>query len=132
MNIAFESIREHWIPISHLLSVNNDGEYDKAVRLLNSLIDEVGTDDRNPLYEFLDTLGTVINAYEEHNYPMPDCEGIGMLCFFMNEHGLTPSDLPEIGSAKTVSEIISGKKELSASHIRALATRFHVSPAVFV
>ena len=88
MNIAFESIREHWIPISHLLSVNNDGEYDKAVRLLNSLIDEVGTDDRNPLYEFLDTLGTVINAYEEHNYPMPDCEGIGMLCFFMNEHRL--------------------------------------------
>ena len=132
MNIAFESIREHWIPISHLLSVNNDGEYDKAVRLLNSLIDEVGTDDRNPLYEFLDTLGTVINAYEEHNYPMPDCEGIGMLCFFMNEHGLTPSDLPEIGSAKTVSEISSGKKELSASHIRTLATRFHVSPAVFV
>jgi len=83
-------------------------------------------------YEFLDTLGTVINAYEEKNYPEPDCDGIGMLCFFMDEHGLTPSDLPEIGSEKTVSEIISGKRELSVRHIRALAERFHVSPAVFV
>lgn len=132
MNIAAESIREHWIPISHLFSVTSEEEYDTAVGLLNSLIDEIGTDERNPLYEFLDTLGTVINAYEEKNYPVPDCDGIGMLCFFMDEHGLTPSDLPEIGSEKTVSKIISGKRELSVRHIRALAERFHVSPAVFV
>jgi len=132
MNITAESIREHWIPISHLFSVTNEKEYDRAVGLLNSLIDEIGTDERHPLYEFLDTLGTVINAYEEKKYPVPECDSVGMLCFFMDEHGLTPSDLPEIGSEKIVSEIISGKRELSVRHIRALSERFHVSPAVFV
>ncbi len=132
MNITSESIREHWIPISHLFSVSSEKEYDSAVDLMNSLIDEIGTDERHPLYEFLDTLGTVIHAYEEKNCPVPDCDGVEVLCFFMDEHGLTPSDLPEIGSEKTVSEIISGRRELSARHIRALAERFHVSPAVFV
>ena len=132
MNITAESIRAHRTPISHLFSVTNEEEYDRAVELLNSLIDEIGTDERNPLYKFLDTLGTVINAYEEKHYSVPDCDGIGMLCFFMDEHGLTPSDLPEIGSEKTVSEVISGKRELSVRHIRVLAERFHISPAVFV
>jgi len=120
------------VSISHLFSVSSEEEYDRAVELLNSLIDEIGTDERHPLYGFLDTLGTVIYAYEEKNCPMPDYDGIGMLRFLMDEHGLSPSDLPETGSEKTVSEIVSGKRELSVRHIRALAARFHVSPAVFV
>ncbi|MBF0202363.1 MAG: transcriptional regulator [Desulfamplus sp.] len=132
MNIAAESIREHWSPISHLFSVGSEEEYDRAVELLNSLIDEIGTDDRHPLYGLLDTLGTLIHAYEEENYTVPDCDGIGMLRFFMDEHGLKSSDLPEIGSEKAVSEIISGGKELSARQIRALAERFNVSPSVFI
>ncbi len=51
MNIATERIREHWSPISHLFSVSNEKEYDRAVELLNSLIDEIGTDERHPLYQ---------------------------------------------------------------------------------
>ncbi len=132
MNISTERIRECWTPISHLFSVTNEDEYERAVELLNSLIDEIGADERHPLYEFLDTLGAVIYAYEDKKCPMPECDGIGMLRFFMDEHGLGPSDLPEIGSEKTVSEIISGQRALSVSHVRALAERFHVSPAVFV
>lgn len=132
MNIATENIREHWNPISHLFSISSDEEYDKAVEFLNSLLDEIGIDERHPLYGLLDTLGTVIHAYEEKNYPMPDSDSIEMLCFFMDEHGLTPSDFPEIGSEKTVSDIISGRKELSVKHIRELAERFHVSPAIFI
>jgi len=50
----------------------------------------------------------------------------------MEEHGLTQSDLPEVGSRGVVSEILSGKRELNIRQIRALAKRFRVSPAVFV
>jgi len=55
-----------------------------------------------------------------------------MVQFFMDEHGLTQSDLPEIGSQEVVSEILNGKRELNVRLIRALAKRFHVSPAMFV
>jgi HTH-type transcriptional regulator/antitoxin HigA len=50
----------------------------------------------------------------------------------MEEHGLTQSDLPEIGSQGVVSEILNGKRERNVRHIRALARRFRVSPAVFI
>jgi HTH-type transcriptional regulator / antitoxin HigA len=50
----------------------------------------------------------------------------------MEGHGLTQSDLPEIGSQGVVSEILRGKRELNVRQIRALAKRFHVSPGVFI
>lgn len=54
-----------------------------------------------------------------------------MLRFFMEEHQLTHSNLPELGSQSVVSEILSGKKALNTRQVRALAQRFHVSPTVF-
>ncbi len=50
----------------------------------------------------------------------------------MDEHGLTQSELPEIGSQGVVSEILNGKRELNARQIRALGMKFKVSAAVFV
>ncbi len=132
MSTVTEEIQSHWAAIRPFLSIRNEKEYDLAVERLNGLIDEIGTDERHPFYEFLDVLGTVIHAYEERHHPMPECSGTEMLHFFMEEHGLTQSDLPEIGSQGVVSEILSGKRKLSVRQIRALAERFRMSPAVFI
>ena len=78
------------------------------------------------------TLGTVIHAYEEDNVNMPQVGSTGILRFLMDEHGLTQSDLPEIGSQGVVSELLRGKRELNVRQIRALAQRFNVSPAAFI
>ncbi len=132
MKTMTKEIENHWTAISPLLSIRNEQEYDLAVERLNSLLDEIGTNEQHPLYEFLDTLGTIIHAYEERHHPMPECSGAEMLRFFMEEHGLAQSDLPEIGSQGVVSEILNGKRELNVRQIRALAKRFQVSPAVFM
>ena len=55
-----------------------------------------------------------------------------MLQFFLDEHELVASALPELGSEQTVQEIIHGKRELTVPQIRVLAERFHISPAVFI
>lgn len=55
-----------------------------------------------------------------------------MLRYFMDEHELKQSDLPEVGSQRAVSEVLKGKRELTAKQIRALAARFNVAPAVFI
>ena len=120
-----------WATIRPLLSIRNEREYELAVKRLNSMLDEIGTDERHPLYALLDTLGTLVHAYEEKHHPMPECGGADMLRFFMEEYGLTQSDLPEVGSQGVVSEILNGKRELNVKQIRALASRFRVSPAVF-
>lgn len=125
-------LQQSWTAISPLLSLRNEQEYDRAVERLNRLLDEVGTDEQHPLYTLLDTLGTLIHAYEEEHHPIPECSGVDILRFLMEEHDLTQSDLPEIGSQGVVSEILRGKRELNVRQIRALAKRFHVSPGVFV
>ncbi len=84
---------------------------------MGDLVDEVGTDEQHPLYELLDTLGTVVHAYEEQHHPMPNASGAEMLRFLMDEHSLAQSDLPEVGSRGVVSEIISGKRELNVRQI---------------
>ena len=125
-------LQQHWTAISPLLSLRNEQEYDRAVERLNGLLDEVGTDEQHPLYTLLDTLGTLIHAYEEEHHPIPECSGVDVLRFLMEEHDLTQSDLPEIGSQGVVSEILRGKRELNVRQIRTLAKRFHVSPGVFI
>ncbi|MBU0512482.1 MAG: transcriptional regulator, partial [Chloroflexi bacterium] len=104
MTVLTREVRSHWQAIRPILMIRNEREYDQAVARLNRLIDETGTDETHPSYEFLDTLGTLIHAYEEKHYPMPECSGAEMLRFFIDEHGLTQSDLPEIGSQGVVSE----------------------------
>ena len=132
MSSIAKNIQHHWAVIRPMLTIRDEHDYDQAVERLNGLIDEVGTDDGHPLYGLLDTLGTVMQAYEQEHHAMPACRGGDMLQFLMEEHGLTPADLPEIGSEKTVSAILQGQKELEIEQIRALATRFNVSPAVFI
>jgi HTH-type transcriptional regulator/antitoxin HigA len=80
----------------------------------------------------MDTLGTLIEAYEEKHHPVPASSGAEMLRYFMEEHGLSQTDLSEIGSQGVVSEVLNGKRELNIRQVRAPAKRFHVSPAVFI
>ena len=95
-----EDIQAHWRIVQPLFSIRDEAAYDKAVATLNALIDEVGTDEQHPLYELLDTLGTVIHAYEEKHYSIPECSGVEVLQFLMKEHQLEPSELPELGPSR--------------------------------
>ena len=132
MTLVNDQIQPHWTNIAPLLTIRNEREYNAAVRRMNELLDEIGTNEKHPLYSLLDTLATLIHAYGEEHYPIPASTGTDVLRFLMEEHGLTQSDLPEIGSQGVVSEILNGKRELNVRQIRALAERFKVSTAVFV
>ncbi|MBL8051439.1 MAG: helix-turn-helix domain-containing protein [Anaerolineales bacterium] len=132
MNLTTEKIQTHWSNISPLLTIRNEKEYNIAVKRLNELLDLIGSNEKHPLYSLLDTLGTLIYVYEEEHYPIPEVSGTDVLRFLMEEHNLTQSDLPEVGSQGVVSEILNGKRELNVRQIRALAEKFNVSAAVFV
>lgn len=132
MTLVSEELQAHWTNIAPLLTIRNEREYNAAVKRLNELLDEIGNNEKHPLYSLLDTLGTLVYVYEEEHYPIPDVTGAEVLRFLMDEHGLTQSDLPEIGSQGVVSEILNGKRELNVRQVRSLAQRFKVSSAAFV
>jgi HTH-type transcriptional regulator/antitoxin HigA len=125
-------INTHWSAIAPLLTIRNDEEYEQATERLNDLIDEIGTNEQHPLYNLLDTLGTLIEAYEAEHYSIPNCSGSDVLAYLMEEHGLGFSDLPEIGTSETIESILNKDQALTLSQIQHLAQRFKVQAQVFL
>jgi HTH-type transcriptional regulator / antitoxin HigA len=126
-----KQLQVHWTALRPILAIRDEDEYDRAIERMNQLVDEIGINEAHPLYELLDTLGTLIHAYEEQHEPLQESSGIEALQYLMEEHGLTQSELPEVGSQGVISEILNGKRELNVRQIRALSLRFGVAPAVF-
>ncbi|MCC6498633.1 MAG: hypothetical protein IT313_00050 [Anaerolineales bacterium] len=70
MKTINSDIQVHWEKIAPLLSIRTAREYEIAVERMNELLDEIGTNERHPLYSLLDVLGTLIYFYEEDNFPI--------------------------------------------------------------
>jgi HTH-type transcriptional regulator / antitoxin HigA len=132
MTTQLADLQNYWTPIAPIFSLRSEADYDTAVVRLNSLIDEVGANEKHPLYSLLDTLGTLIHTYEAEHHAIPNAAGPEVLQFLMEEHNLTFSQLPEIGDANLVERYLSGEEELSITQVRAIAKRFGVSPSAFI
>ncbi|HSL88980.1 MAG TPA: helix-turn-helix domain-containing protein [Ignavibacteriaceae bacterium] len=122
-----------WPNVSKLVStIYTERHYKRALNMLDQLIDEVN-EKSDPVKESLiDTLGTLIKDYENRNIPEPIEDPIETLKYLLEEHGLTQSDLIEIGSQGVVSEILNGKRQLNLRQVVALSKKFSVSPSVFI
>jgi len=124
-------LKKTWPTVENYLSIHNKHDYGLAVNMLNQLLDEVGDNEKHPLYGFLEVLGIVIENYESEHYKWDDTSGVDVLKYLMQEHSLNQDDLPEIGSQGVISEILNGKRELNVKQIQKLSDRFKVNPAVF-
>ncbi len=122
-----------WPTVSKVFTVpHTQEEYEKLVTFLDEIIDEVGSNEEHPLASLMETLGTLIENYEDTHLPEPGGDPISMLKYLMTEHNLRQEDLPEIGPPPMIMQILHGKRELDVRQIKALSERFHVSPAVFL
>jgi HTH-type transcriptional regulator / antitoxin HigA len=125
---AYRRLRR-FVPLGVLRS---EKDYRKATAMLDEIIDEIGQDEADPLADLAEALALFIHSYEETHAKIREAAGPEVLRLLMEEHGLTQSELPEIGSQGVVSEILAGERELNIRQIRHLAKRFGVSPAVFI
>ena len=133
MGIQLKEIAEIWPVVQPILSVpHSESDYDKLVDFIDSLIDEVGDNEKHPLASLMETVGKLIETYETQYVSEILGNPIDTLKSLLMEHELKQSDLSEIGSQGVVSEILSGKHQLNLRQIKRLSKRFKVSPAVFM
>jgi len=133
MNTQIEKIAKVWPTVQNVFSVpHNDTDYNKLVSLLDGVIDEVGENENHPLASLMESLGLLVETYEENHVKEPEGNPIEILKVLMAEHGFKQTDLSEIGSQGVVSEILKEKRSLNIRQIKALSKKFHVSPAVFM
>ena len=122
----------HWNPVAEILSVpHSETEYQRMTVLLEELLNTIGDDETHPLANLLETISILIEVYEQAHHPVADSPAHEVLRFLMQEHNLTPNDLPEMGSEQNVLDTLNGKLALNLTQIQNLSKRFHVSPAVF-
>ncbi len=82
--------------------------------------------------ELASLLMLLIEDFEERRYQLPRATPIEALVFLMEQRGLRQKDLVGIfGSRSTVSEVISGKRDLTKDQIQRLSEFFRISPEVF-
>ena len=133
INYDFEELSHQWRIVAPILTLpKNEEEYDRLVEFLDHLLDTVEDNENHPLASMIETIGTLIEVYDEEHHPFSEGDPIGALKYLMEEHHLTQSDLPEIGTQGVVSEVLSGKRVLNIRQIRALSERFNLSPATFL
>ena len=133
MNTQLDNILKVWPSIKAVFSVpHSEKEYQSLVKTLDFLIDEVGDNESHELSPVMETIGKLIENYEEQNFIINKSSAIDVLKYLMKEHNLKQSDLKEIGSQGVVSEILTGKRILNIEQIKRVSERFHVSPLVFI
>ncbi|KAF3977840.1 MAG: helix-turn-helix domain-containing protein [Methylococcales symbiont of Iophon sp. n. MRB-2018] len=133
MNKQLENIVKVWPTIKAIFSVpHTESEYQALVETLDNLVDEVGNNQNHELAPVMETIGNLIENYENREYKIKEAFPIDVLKYLMQEHGLKQSDLKEIGSQGVVSEILTGKRTLNIEQIKKMSSRFQVSPLVFI
>lgn len=124
---------EMWPDIKGFISVaHSEEEYNRQVSFLDDLLDEVGEDESHPLASLVETVGSLVEAYESATLPEPEGSPAEILRYLMQEHNLGQKDLPEVGSQGVVSEIVNGRRNLNIRQVKALGKKFGVAPAIFL
>jgi HTH-type transcriptional regulator / antitoxin HigA len=111
--------------------IKTDEECDRAIALAEELAHRQNkTAEESVLYELLITL---IEKYEDEQYPMGETNPHSMLLHLMEARGLIQADLVGIlGSSGVTSEVVNGKREISKAQAKALGEFFRVDPGLFI
>jgi HTH-type transcriptional regulator / antitoxin HigA len=106
-----------------LIVIQNDADHAQAKALIEKLMESRDPADRARMV----AQAYLTEAYERSRWPrrMPSLPDL--LTYLMDQHGLSRSDLiPLLGTASRVSEVLTGKRELSMTMVRKLRERFHI------
>lgn len=78
-------------------------------------------------------LMTLVEAYEDEYYSIPNPDPVEALNYYMDSRGLSRKDLePYIGSRARVSEVLNRKRPLTLSMIRKLNSELGISAEVLI
>jgi HTH-type transcriptional regulator/antitoxin HigA len=110
--------------------VKTESEYAAALARIEKLMDAK----RNtPQGDELELLSLLVHDYEEKIFPIDKPDPVAAIRFRMEQQGLEPKDLvPLLGSRSRVSEVLSGRRNLSLKMIRNLVARLGIPAEVLL
>lgn len=115
--------------------ITDHQQYLELLDTMEKLIEDYGTNQ-----VLIDLMFPVIERYEEESEYFREFNerinrletGVALLRVLKDQHKLTLNDFPEIGAKSLVSQILSGSRQLTFRHIRALSSRFGIPAQMFL
>jgi HTH-type transcriptional regulator/antitoxin HigA len=112
--------------------IKSEKEHETALAEISSLIDR-DADPGTPEADRLEVLTVLVESYESQAFPKRVPEPLEAIRFRMDQQNLKQRDLvPYIGSPSKVSEVLSGKRPLTLSMMRALHSQLGIPAAVLL
>lgn len=112
--------------------IKTEKDYEEALKLVEDLM-SLDPDPNSEEGEQLGLLSALIQDYEAKAFPAQLPNPIDAIKFRMEQAGLLPADLiPYLGSRSRVSEILSGKRQLTIDMIRALEAGLGIPAKVLI
>lgn len=112
--------------------IKTEEENDRTILIVEELLAKGGKLS-NEETVLLELLGKLIADFEEKFYQPREASPKEVLLELMNARGLKQTDLAEVlGSKSRVSEIISGKREITKTQAKAIANFFNISAELFI
>jgi len=110
--------------------IKTEADYKRALKTIEKLFDaKPGTAEN----DMLEVLTTLVQAFEERHYNIPNPDPIEAIMYYMEKSGLTRRDLePYIGSRSRVSEILNRKRPLTMEMIRNLSKHAGIPAEVLI
>lgn len=109
---------------------------DRHLHQAQAVIDDLLKKDRLDAGEdaYLEVLSDLVMAYEDAHHPIPAASDADLLRLLMEAQGTSQAEVARrTGIARsTLSQILSGRRAISMSHVTPLARIFHVEPGVFL
>lgn len=111
--------------------IHDQVAYDNAVEIVQALSGHKLNHDQD---DYLALMAKLVEDYESENAPVPKpVKGVETLKFLLAENDLSAGDLGKIiGVDRSIAyRILKGTRNLTADHVKKLATRFAVSTDLF-
>ena len=110
--------------------IRTENDYQAALARIDDLMDAAPDSDEA---DELEVLTTLVELYEDEHYPIDLPDPITAIKFRMEQQELNQSNLaPLFGSRAKVSEVLSGKRELTLKMIRALHAHLGIPAEVLI
>ena len=115
-----------------LRPISSDTALDRAIVMIDRLLaqDKLAGDEQ----DYLDVLSDPVEKYEDQRCPVERVSGVDALRHLVESSGKTravvavEAGLPE----STLSEVLSGRRQLNTRHISILARYFRIDPGIFI
>jgi len=105
--------------------IRSKKDYEHALVQIEKLMDAKPNTRRGDL---LDVLVTLVEAYERKHFRIDPPDPIEAIKYRMEQLHLKPADLaPYLGGKNRVNEVLSGKRKLTVSMMRALHANLNIS-----